>query len=137
MRRLRHTVKKCTSRPDCDDQVVTVGCRQPGGTSTSPFSGPIASINERHTARIDRPGTDITPIGATVEWIVEGISADLPVFLPAVTFTGCTAGTRVSTFDLVPWSFTTEIAGSAPGSKLTATTIASDTVAVVQWKGWT
>jgi hypothetical protein len=86
---------------------------------------------------IDQPGSDIHSIGATAEWIVEGISADLPVFLPSVTFSACSAGTHSTSFDLVPLGFTTEIAGSAAGSQLTKSTIASDTVAVVEWKGWT
>jgi hypothetical protein len=89
------------------------------------------------SAGIDQPGSDIHSIGATAEWIVEGISADLPVFLPSITFSSCSAGTKSTSFDLLPNGFTTEIAGSAPGSQLTKTTIANDSVAVVQWKGWT
>lgn len=40
------------------------------------------------SAGIDaRPG--ITSQGASAGWIVEGISADLPVFLPSITFGSC------------------------------------------------
>jgi hypothetical protein len=95
------------------------------------------TTEEATTVGIDQPGSDITSVGSTAEWIVEGISPELPVFLPSITFTGCTAGTQTTTFDLVPLGFTTEIAGSAAGSTLTASSIASDSVAVVQWKGWT
>lgn len=86
---------------------------------------------------IDQPAKDIHSVGSTAEWIVEGISADLPVFLPAVTFSACSAGTQGTSFDLVPLGFTTEIAGAAAGSQLTKSTIASDSVTVVEWKGWT
>jgi len=95
------------------------------------------TTNRATSVRIDQPAKDITSEGATAEWIVEGISADLPVFLPSVTFTSCAAGTASSSFDLIPLGFTTEIAGATPGSQLTHTTIASDSIAVVEWKGWT
>lgn len=94
-------------------------------------SGLVTSVG------IDQPGKDIHSVGSTAEWIVEGISADLPVFLPSVTFSACSAGTQGMSFDLLPFGFTTEIAGAAAGSQLTKSTIANDSVAVVEWEGWT
>ena len=82
------------------------------------------------------PGRPNIPlIGATAEWIVEGISADLPVFLP-VTFSGCVAGTKRSAFDLLPSGVTTEIAGDDSGEQLTRSTIAGENAAIVEWEGW-
>ena len=80
-----------------------------------------------------RPG--ITSAGASAEWIVEGISADLPVFLPSVTFGSCSAGTQHNTFDLTPDGIITNIGGSS--AALTQASIASPTTAVVEWTGWT
>jgi hypothetical protein len=77
-----------------------------------------------------RPG--ITSAGASAEWIVEGISADLPDFLP-VTFTDCTAGTQHHTFNLSN-GFTTNIEGNS--GPLTNVYIASPTTFVVEWAGW-
>jgi hypothetical protein len=78
----------------------------------------------------------IRSLGLSAEWIVEGISTALPVFLPSVTFTSCSAGTKRTSFDLKPSGFTTEIAGNDPGEQLTHTTIASDSVALVEWEGF-
>jgi peptidase A4-like protein len=77
-----------------------------------------------------RPG--ITSAGASAEWIVEGISADLPDFLP-VTFSDCSAGTQHHAFNLTG-GVSTNIQGSA--GPLTQASIASPTAAVVQWEGW-
>jgi len=77
-----------------------------------------------------RPG--ITSAGASAEWIVEGISADLPDFLP-VTFSDCAAGTQDHSFNLAEGTIT-NIQGSA--GPLTQTYIASPTSAVVEWEGW-
>jgi hypothetical protein len=79
-----------------------------------------------------RPG--ITSAGASAEWIVEGISADLPVFLPDVTFTRCASGTRDFSYDLTT-GIVTNIQGST--SPLTKASVSSPTIAVVQWEGWT
>jgi hypothetical protein len=79
-----------------------------------------------------RPG--ITSAGASAEWIVEGISADLPVFLPDVTFTRCASGTRDFAYDLTT-GIVTNIQGST--SPLTNAFVSSPTIAVVQWEGWT
>jgi Peptidase A4 family len=79
-----------------------------------------------------RPG--ITSAGASAEWIVEGISADLPVFLPDVTFTRCASGTRDFSYDLTT-GIVTNIQGST--SPLTKAFVSSPTIAVVQWEGWT
>lgn len=77
-----------------------------------------------------RPG--ITSAGASAEWIVEGISADLPDFLP-VTFNDCTGGTQQHIFNLTD-GVTTNIQGSS--GALTQAYIASPTAAVVDWEGW-
>jgi hypothetical protein len=51
------------------------------------------TTNQATSVGIDaRPG--ITSQGASAECIVEGISADLPVFLPSVTFSSFSAGTQ-------------------------------------------
>jgi hypothetical protein len=84
------------------------------------------------------PGRDgISLEGATAEWAVEGISSALPVFLPSVTFTNCIAGTKSTTFDLRPSGFTTEIISDKTGKPMTKSTIVSDDIAVVEWKGFT
>jgi len=77
-----------------------------------------------------RPGIQLQ--GVCAEWIVEGISAELPVFCP-MNFTECSAGTQHHGYDLKPKGFTTEIGGS--GGPLTATTISSDTALVIDWEG--
>jgi hypothetical protein len=55
-----------------------------------------------------RPG--ITSAGASAEWIVEGISADLPNFFE-VTFGNVIAGTAHHTFILSPEGIVTNIGG--------------------------
>jgi hypothetical protein len=77
-----------------------------------------------------RPG--ITSAGASAEWIAEGISADLPDFLP-VTFSGCAGGTQHHSFNLTDGAVT-NIQGGA--GALTQAYIASPTAAVVDWEGW-
>jgi len=77
-----------------------------------------------------RPG--VTSAGASAEWIIEGISADLPDFVP-VTFSDCSAGTQHHAFNLTD-GVVTNIQGSA--GALTRASIASPTAAVVQWEGW-
>lgn len=79
-----------------------------------------------------RPG--ITSKGDTAEWIVEGISDELPAFYP-VTFNDCTAGTRNDVFNLSPDGLVTEIQGSG-GEPITKTQIASPQSAVVYWEAW-
>ena len=83
---------------------------------------------------VQAPGTDITSVGQRAEWIVEGISADLPDF-SEVTFTNITAGTQNNQFDLTPGGQITNITGSSSGADLTTALIASPTVAVVLWEG--
>jgi Peptidase A4 family len=92
------------------------------------------TTNQATSVGLDaRPG--ITSQGASAECIIEGISADLPVFLPSVTFSSFSAGTQHHSFDLQPTGITTNITGT--NGVLTQTTIASPTAAIVQWKGWT
>jgi hypothetical protein len=45
------------------------------------------------------PPNGVTSIGATAEWIVEGISPILPVF-STVVFTNCSAGTKNHSFKM-------------------------------------
>lgn len=80
-----------------------------------------------------RPG--ITSAGSSAEWVVEGISAELPVFLPAITFSGCTASTQHDSFNLQPHGLPTDINGT--NGPLTKTSIASPTTVVIEWEGWT
>ena len=70
--------------------------------------------------------------GVCAEWIVEGISPELPVFCP-MNFTACTAGSQHHSYDLQPDGFTTEIGGSS--GALTATTISTGTSLVIDWEG--
>jgi hypothetical protein len=77
-----------------------------------------------------RPG--ITSAGASAEWIVEGISADLPDFLH-MTFSDCSAGTQHHSFNLADGVITNIEGSSGP---LTQAYIASPTAAVVDWEGW-
>jgi hypothetical protein len=79
-----------------------------------------------------RPG--ITSAGASAEWIVEGVSADLPVFLPNVTFSRCATSTHDFSYDLTSGIVTNIQESNGP---LTNAFVASPTTAVVQWEGWT
>jgi len=79
-----------------------------------------------------RPG--IRSEGATAEWIVEGVSAELPPFYP-VTFGSCAAGTQHHLFDLAPNGQTIDIV-SGGGAHLTQTQIAGPNTAVVDWEKW-
>ncbi len=101
-----------------------------------PDFGYVSMLNVstgRHTSLGINARPGITSEGASVEWIVEGVSADLPAFYP-VTFSGCAGGTVNHLFDLQPHGFPTEIEGS--DTPLTQAWIASETSAVVEWTGW-
>ena len=76
------------------------------------------------------PPNNVTSIGATAEWIVEGISSILPVF-STVVFTNCSAGTKNHSFNM-HGGVITEITG-AGGANLTASSIVSDTRGMVKW----
>jgi hypothetical protein len=76
------------------------------------------------------PPNGVTSIGATAEWIVEGISPILPVF-STVVFTNCSAGTKNHSFNMHGGTIT-EITGSG-GVNLTASAILSDTRGMVKW----
>jgi hypothetical protein len=81
------------------------------------------------------PPAGVTSQGATVEWIVEGISADLPDFSP-ITFTNISAGTKDHSFNLGSASDVITNIGGAAGN-LTATTVNSPTSATVKWLKFT
>lgn len=76
------------------------------------------------------PPANTTSIGATAEWIVEGISPILPVF-STVVFSNCSAGTKNHTINMNGGTIT-EIAG-AGGANLTASSILSNTSGLVKW----
>ncbi len=76
------------------------------------------------------PPNNITSIGASAEWIVEGISPILPVF-STVVFTNCSAGTKNHTFNMHNGTIT-EIRG-AGNADLTSASILSDTKGMVKW----
>jgi len=75
------------------------------------------------------PPNNVTSIGATAEWIVEGISSILPVF-STVVFQNCSAGTKDHAFNAVG-GIVTEITGTA--QNLTAAAILSNDKVVVKW----
>ena len=76
------------------------------------------------------PPAGVTSIGATAEWIVEGISSILPVF-STVVFTNCSAGTKNHAFNMNN-GIVTEITGTG-GANLTTSGILSDTRGMVKW----
>jgi len=76
------------------------------------------------------PPNNVTSIGASAEWIVEGISSILPVF-STVVFQNCSAGTKDHTFNATN-GFVTEITG-AGGADLTSAAILSNDKVVVKW----
>jgi hypothetical protein len=78
-----------------------------------------------------RPG--ITSAGQSAEWIIEGISPELPVFFP-VTFGSCAAGTKNHAFNAKPSGVTTNIAGTS--GPLTDASIVSPQTVVVDWEAW-
>jgi Peptidase A4 family len=75
------------------------------------------------------PPNNVTSIGATAEWIVEGISSILPVF-STVVFQNCSAGTKDHAFN-AEGGIVTEITGTA--GNLTAAAILSNDKVVVKW----
>jgi hypothetical protein len=104
--------------------------------SRQPNQGFVSMMNYRTQQATSvgipaRPG--ITSVGARAEWIVEGISIDLPFFTPAV-FTNITAGTQNHSFNLSPDGSITNIKGSG-GNALTMASIAGPTDSVVLWTG--
>lgn len=76
------------------------------------------------------PPQNVTSIGASAEWIVEGISSVLPVF-STVVFQNCSAGTKDHSFNAVG-GITTEITGTG-GADLTSAAILSTDKVVVKW----
>ncbi len=79
------------------------------------------------------PPNNVTSIGASAEWIVEGISSILPVF-STVVFQNCSAGTKDHAFNVnANGAITVEITGS--GGNDTVSAILSDDKVVVKWIG--
>lgn len=87
------------------------------------------TTNQATSIGITPPG-GVTSIGATAEWIVEGISSILPVF-STVVFANCSAGTKNHSFNM-HGGIVTEITG-AGGANLTTAGILSDKQGVVKW----
>lgn len=107
--------------------------------------GFVSMRNERTNQVVSvgvSPPAGVTSIGASAEWIVEGISADLipfdmfplPIVLDAMIFAGASAGTKHHSFDMQPGGFTTNIVGTG-GKPLTQAFIGSPTSAFVLWEG--
>jgi hypothetical protein len=87
------------------------------------------TTNQATSIGITPPG-GVTNIGASAEWIVEGISSVLPVF-STVVFQNCSAGTKDHAFNAEGGTIT-EITGSG-GANLTSAAILSDNKVVVKW----
>jgi hypothetical protein len=107
--------------------------------------GFVSMKNERTNQAVSvgvNPPSGITSAGATAEWIVEGISADLipwdefplPIVLDIFNFSGATAGTKNHSFDMQPKGILTNITGNG-GKALTQTIIASPSAAMIFWEG--
>jgi Peptidase A4 family len=107
--------------------------------------GFVSMMNERTQQAVSvglTPPPGITSIGASAEWIVEGISDDLipfdlfplPIALDAIIFGGASAGTKNHSFDMQPKGFTTNIVGNG-GAALTQALIGSPSAAIVFWEG--
>jgi hypothetical protein len=77
------------------------------------------------------PPNNVTNIGASAEWIVEGISTILPVF-STVVFQNSSAGTQNHAFGTAG-GIVTEITGNS--GNLTAAAILSNNQILVKWNG--
>ena len=78
------------------------------------------------------PPSGVTSIGATAEWIVEGISSVLPVF-STVVFQNCSAGTKDHAFNAES-GIITEITGKA-GNLTSASILSGGKQVIVKWLG--
>ncbi len=87
------------------------------------------TTNQATSIGITNPN-NVTSIGATAEWIVEGVSSILPVF-STVVFQNCSGGTKDHAFNLTG-GVITEITGSG-GANLTAAAILSANQCMVKW----
>jgi Peptidase A4 family len=87
------------------------------------------TTNQATSIGITAPN-NVTSIGASAEWIVEGISPVLPVF-STVVFQNCSAGTQHHSFN-AEGGIITEITGTG-GANLTAAAILRDDKVVVKW----
>jgi hypothetical protein len=108
--------------------------------------GFVSMKNER-TNQVVRVGVNpppgVTSVGASAEWIVEGISADLipwdefpsPIVLDIFNFSGATAGTHSHSFDMQPKGVTTNIVSNTSGKNLTQSLITSPSSAMIFWEG--
>jgi|HubBroStandDraft_6_1064221.scaffolds.fasta_scaffold216660_2 hypothetical protein len=104
-------------------------------SAPQPNQGSVYLSNERTglATRIGiTPPAGITSIGASAEWIVEGISADLPNFFEC-TFCDNVAETQQHAFALTPDGIITNIGGS--NGPLTQAIIASSNTEIVLWEG--
>ena len=104
-------------------------------SAPQPNQGSVYLSNER-TGQATKigitPPAGFTSIGASAEWIVEGISADLPDFFEC-TFCDVVAATPHHAFDLTPDGIITNIGGS--NGPLTQAILASPNTEVVLWEG--
>ncbi len=122
---------KITNFPISPGDLVTVlVCAQ------TPTSGFVSMLN-RTTGVTTSAGIPLakgvsSSLGATAEWIVEGISADLPNFV-LVGFHNCVAGTKNHTIDLSR-PIETEISGAKGNLTVAVDWQANDTVLVL-WEG--
>jgi hypothetical protein len=88
------------------------------------------------TSVLVAPPSGVTSQGASVEWIVEGVSAELPTFYPWVVFNNISALTKDNSFNLGSGpDIITNITGSK--GNLTTTAIESPTAALVAWQNST
>lgn len=113
------------------DHVFFVVC------ATEPDFGLVSMLNYTRgvASTVGIPARpDITSQGACVEWVVEGISADLPYFFP-VLFNSCSGTTGTSFFEAEPHGSPTNIVG-ASGNELTRAYIGSSNQVLVEWTGW-
>jgi hypothetical protein len=87
------------------------------------------TTNQATSIGINQPN-NINSIGASAEWIVEGISSILPVF-STVVFQNCSAGTKDHAFN-TSHGVVTEITG-AGGALLTSAGIPTTNQVIVKW----
>lgn len=87
------------------------------------------TTNQVTSIGINQPN-NVNSVGASAEWIVEGISSILPVF-STVVFQNCSAGTKDHAFN-TKGAVITEINGSVT-SNLTSAAVLSDNKVMVKW----
>ena len=93
----------------------------------------MANLTRHHASSIGipaRPG--IMSGGKTAEWIVEGISADLPAFEP-ITFTDCVGGSDGEVFSVLPGGRPVNMVGDHDFNPLTQSFATSESSVMVKW----